>query len=239
MEGALAAARAGAAFIGLIFVTKSKRSVDVAQAAQIVKELRAQYPRAGTGGEAVRELVPGCKASTVEEWYAVHGEALQARISSRRPLVVGVFMDHSMEEMNAIAEQVDLDLIQLHGSEGYAVCKQLCRPAVRVVHVVPGETTADQVVAGLQVGAAVILLDTKSSKGSGGTGETFDWCIAEAVSKRVPVIVAGGLAPSNVGVAVRQIRPWGVDVASGTEHAGTPGKVPSKVYEFVHNAHCV
>lgn len=90
----------------------------------------------------------------------------------------------------------------------------------------------------LTAGPAVALLLDTSVKGgeSGGTGQTFDWAIAGKTP--VPVIMAGGLTPENVAEAVAEGRPWGVDVASGTE--SSPGiKDHYKIRMFIQNAKSV
>jgi phosphoribosylanthranilate isomerase len=154
-----------------------------------------------------------------------------------RPLVVGVFRDASVEEMNQVADDAGLDVIQLHGSEGFEICSRLRRPCVRVMHVSPGTTAAD-ILSQMRPGlAAAVLLDTavKGAAG-GGTGTTFDWALAQAVAKEVPLLVAGGLTPVNVHEAVRCVGAGclGVDVSSGTETDGR--KDPAKLAAFVANA---
>ena len=132
--------------------------------------------------------------------------------------------------MNSVADRVGLDLIQLHGAEGWDVATQLNRPAVRVVHMVP-ESRAEQVTAELRAGlAAAVLLDSKG----GGTGTTFDWAVGRTVQEQAPFILAGGLTPLNVASAVAQVGPWCVDVSSGVETDGV--KDHSKIAAFVANA---
>merc|ERR1712087_939998 len=143
---------------------------------------------------------------------------------------VGVFVDATADEMNGVAERCGLDLIQLHGQEGWEVARQLIRPAVRVVHMEMGRS-AEEVCAGMRGGeAAAVLLDSKG----GGTGKTFDWEIGEAVQKEAPFILAGGLTHENVGRAVAQVQPWCVDVSSGVESDGV--KDLSKIASFIQNA---
>ncbi len=68
-----------------------------------------------------------------------------------------------------------------------------------------------------------------------GSGKVFDWSLLDGTERGLPLILAGGLNPDNVGRAVRAVRPWGVDVATGVE--SSPGrKDPTMVREFVHNA---
>jgi phosphoribosylanthranilate isomerase len=110
------------------------------------------------------------------------------------------------------------------------VATQLCRPAVRVVHMEAGVNAAD-VRAQLRGGLAhAVLLDSKG----GGTGKTFDWEVGGEVQERVPFILAGGLTPQNVGDAVRRVRPWCVDTSSGVETDGV--KDHEKITSFVAGA---
>jgi phosphoribosylanthranilate isomerase len=157
-------------------------------------------------------------------------------------------MNHEPSEVAQITKEVGLDLVQLHGSEGWEAAGQCARPGIRVVHV-PAEAAGESSEAGAKAvmeqlqggkeGPCAVLLDT-SVKGvaSGGTGVTFDWNIAALVGKGdegVHVVLAGGLTPDNVAEAVRCARPWCVDVASGVEAA--PGvKDHDKVRAFVTNA---
>ena len=143
--------------------------------------------------------------------------------------------------MNQVSEAVGLDLVQLHGSEGTTIARQLRRPAIRVLPVIPHQTTASEVeMAMSSIGSdvAAVLLDTKlSAHVSGGTGTTFDWRIAAQVSQHYPVMVAGGLTPANVRLAVVAIRPLVVDVASGVEREdGSCEKDVDKMRAFVRAA---
>jgi phosphoribosylanthranilate isomerase len=81
--------------------------------------------------------------------------------------------------------------------------------------------------------AAALLLDSHNAGGLGGTGRSFDWSLATAVP--VPLVLAGGLTPENVGRAIAQVRPWGVDVSSGVEDE--PGiKNPDRMRQFIKEA---
>ena len=146
------------------------------------------------------------------------------------PLTVGVFVNATVAEMNGVAERVGLDLIQLHGDEGWEVARELVRPAVRVVHMEAGVDAA--AVGGQLRGghAAAVLLDSKG----GGTGKSFDWDVGAEVQRNAPFILAGGLRPDNVADAVARVRPWCVDVSSGVESDGA--KDNAKIEAFVKNA---
>ena len=157
------------------------------------------------------------------------------------PLFVGVFVDASVAWMNEVADAVGLDLLQLHGSEGTALARSLCRPAIRVLPVIPHQTTSAEVESALSTlggDVSAVLLDTKlSAHVSGGTGTTFDWRIAAAASATYPVMVAGGLTPDNVHLAVAAIRPIAVDVASGVEREdGSMEKDVDKMRAFIRAA---
>jgi phosphoribosylanthranilate isomerase len=232
---ALAAAAAGADFIGLIFAP-SKRQVTVAAAAEIVRAVREARPRpAGwaMGRFPARATAEGCEDAPrdTRQWLEGWSALLRRAASQGGPLIVGVFVDASVDEMNEAAEAAGLDLIQLHGqSEGWDVASTLCRPAVSVVHMEP-QMSADQVCAQLRAGPpAAVLLDSKG----GGTGKTFDWGIGAEAQGRAPFILAGGLTPDNVAAAVRQVRPWCVDVSSGVETDGM--KDHEKIRDYVRNA---
>ncbi|MFH1638988.1 MAG: phosphoribosylanthranilate isomerase, partial [Chloroflexota bacterium] len=154
------------------------------------------------------------------------------------PSLVGVFVNTPAKEVNRIAGYCSLDLVQLSGTETRQYCQQIERPLIKVVHVSAGKTYHDivnEIEAGSRLLAGqdiIYLLDTKISGIYGGTGQTFDWQLAQQVSERFPVMVAGGLTPANVGKLVSKIHPWGVDVSSGVETNGQ--KNIAKIKAFIH-----
>lgn len=258
------AARAGADFIGVIFA-KSKRKLSAAQAREIVLAVRKYReqkhdgpvelapppppprPEPAPASASEGEAEAGVPASVVQ-WYQRWAAELGRKCDSNRcrPLVVGVFMNQPAEEVRRIVEESGVDLAQLHGSEGFeAADPAICGvPCFRVVHMAAGgdgvaEASAQRsakVAAMLRAGPpAALLLDTKVKGAAGGTGVTFDWGVAGALSKQgLPLIVAGGLNPDNVAEAVRQCRPWAVDVSSGVEEGnGSIAKDHAKIRAFV------
>ncbi len=150
---------------------------------------------------------------------------------------VGVFVDESAESVRSIAELVGLDTLQLHGlplngkeSPEYVAAFTQFR-TWKSFCVKPG-WTPDAFAGYTSVEA--FLLDAAGAT-PGGTGQTFDWSIAADASVRANVVLAGGLTPANIAQAVRAVKPWGVDVASGVEDS--PGiKNHSMVREFVRAA---
>lgn len=137
----------------------------------------------------------------------------------RRVEVVGVFVNPSLDEVTRAAVDGPLSIIQLHGDEGPAFCREVARrTGCRVIKALRVRSTAD-----LQTAETYRvdfhLLDTHLPGMPGGTGEAFDWEIVRERRSDVPMILAGGLTPDNVGDAIATARPDIVDVASGIERA--------------------
>lgn len=144
---------------------------------------------------------------------------------------VGVFVDEERGRIEEIAARVGLDVVQLHGAETAAFARGLSR---RVVRGIRARSAND--LEGIEAyGASAVLIDAYVPDAPGGTGLRADWALARAAARRYPVILAGGLDPSNVAEAVRAVEPYAVDVASGVERA--PGvKDPAKIRAFVERA---
>jgi REP element-mobilizing transposase RayT len=119
--------------------------------------------------------------------------------------------------------------VQLSGSEPWGHCLLVNRPAIKVLRPQPG-ASAGEILAYVEPGAAIALMLDPSR----GTGTTGDWSIANAIAERLPVWLAGGLSPENVAQAIREVRPWAVDVSSGVETNGA--KDAAKIATFVRAA---
>ena len=136
--------------------------------------------------------------------------ALKAEYS--RIKLVGVFVNAPVADIQAVLQSCSLELAQLHGDEPPEILAQLAPHAFKAFRGVPAN------VEGYARNEAPACLIDASVKGAyGGTGVTADWPAAAQLAERYPLLLAGGLTPDNVAAAVRQVRPWGVDVASGVE----------------------
>jgi len=208
LEDARIAVDAGADALGFVFYQKSPRCVDV----ETVKQITAGAP-------------PGVET-------------------------VGVFVDQTPEQVRDIVEQAHLTGAQVY-REDYALSLATDRGNMtppKIIFVVPREvfaypggiarphSLAWDVPAKLRDRLFALLMDSHSDSQPGGTGKRFDWIgardLASVFNAICPTIVAGGLEPSNVGVAMTLLHPWGVDVSSGVE--ARPGKKdPGKVRAFI------
>ncbi len=153
----------------------------------------------------------------------IETETARRIIQSLPPFVmsVGVFVNQKPEEIEETVKECGLDLVQLHGDESPVICERLM-PRVIKVFWLKDESSLDGIkpyigkVRGL-------LFDTFSKKERGGTGKTFDWDLAIKGKKMgMPVILSGGLNPSNIAEAMRVVKPFAVDVNSGVEKS--PGQ---------------
>jgi phosphoribosylanthranilate isomerase len=149
----------------------------------------------------------------------------------RKLELTGVFVNAPLDEVAATAERCGLTLLQLHGDEGPAYCREAeRRTGCKVMKAVRVKDPAQ--VRGLQpFHVDYHLLDAYVPGTPGGTGESFNWELARAHTGSAKVVLSGGLTPENVGEAVEVARPFAVDTASGTERE--PGrKDPAKLQAF-------
>ena len=145
------------------------------------------------------------------------------------PGKVGVFVNQPLDEVNSIAEQCQLDYIQLHGDEPAEYRRSLNRPLIRAVRVGPGFSPA-----ALEVETdSWLLLDSFVVGQQGGSGVAFDWQATRQLIGRPQqkFFVAGGLNAANVADSIRILRPDGVDVSGGVETDGI--KDPDKIRQFI------
>jgi phosphoribosylanthranilate isomerase len=131
--------------------------------------------------------------------------------------IVGVFVNPTLGQLAAAAEDEWLTMVQLHGDEGPAFCREAARrTGCKVIKALRVRSAAD-VRAAEAYRTDFHLLDAHRPGTSGGTGESFDWGLLAGRRSEVPLILAGGLTPENVADGVAAARPIAVDVASGVE----------------------
>jgi phosphoribosylanthranilate isomerase len=195
-QHARAAAALGADFVGMVFAP-SRRQVTIGDGKRIAAALRKEHAALAAGADAPE---------------------IEAALKLQRPLLVGVFADQDADTINAIAEECELDLVQLSGSEPWEMCALIDRPILKCLKVREGESAA-ALRPHLHEGA-VLLLDPFVADTYGGTGKTLDWDVAAEISCERPMVLAGGLNPGNVARAIATVHPWAVDVSSGVESDG-------------------
>jgi phosphoribosylanthranilate isomerase len=198
-EDGVAAARAGADAIGLVFWPGTPRCVNF----ELARAISAALPAFVT--------------------------------------TVGLFVDPHPDAVRTALAQVPIDLLQFHGDEPPEFCASFGRPYIKAVPVKPGGDLLQY--ASRFSTARALLFDAFQPGGMpGGTGATFDWKelppqLTDVSSRRL--VLSGGLTPANVAAAIRQLRPWGVDVSSGVEVTGDDGKPrkgiksSTKIFAFV------
>ena len=148
-----------------------------------------------------------------------------------RAEMVGVFVDFELPQVREILAETGVTWAQLHGAEPPELVSALLPRAYKAIGVKDGSAIE---IARSYPGEH-LLLDASVPGVPGGTGRTFDWAIAAEVAKERKLTLAGGLTPDNVADAVKAVRPFRVDVASGVESA--PGrKDPERVRRFVEAA---
>lgn len=143
--------------------------------------------------------------------------------------VVGLFVNPSVDYVREVLAKVPLDVLQFHGEEPPEFCGQFGRPYLKAIRVKPGVDLV-QCAASYRT-AQSLLLDAYVEGTQGGTGESFDWALIPQ-KLPLPVILSGGLHAGNVAEAIRQVRPYAVDVSSGVE-ASKGIKDAAKIAAFV------
>ena len=146
---------------------------------------------------------------------------------------IGLFVDAPAERVRQVVASVDLDMLQFHGDESPSYCEQFEMPYIKVLGV--NEETDFPAFEADFASAWALLLDTHDPQMKGGTGRRFDWTLwpTDSTSR---LVLAGGLNAENVGAAVMQICPFGVDVAGGVETERKGVKDHAKAKAFIENA---
>ncbi|KAI1637632.1 indole-3-glycerol phosphate synthase-domain-containing protein [Biscogniauxia mediterranea] len=231
-EAALAAAEAGADFIGMILVPGRKRTVSDS-AAKAISDAIHQFSRTSTSSSSEEPIIP---PNIATDFFAASALRLRAA-TSHRPLLVGVFLNQSLSEILSLTARYALDVVQLHGCEPIEWASSIPVPVLRRFS--PGEPGL-----GARGHHALPLFDSGSA---GGSGQLLDAVAIKAALGADPdlrVLLAGGLAPENVADVVGAAgedgaaRIVGVDVSSGVE--GPDGAQSlERIREFVRAAKAV
>ena len=178
-------------YMGLVFAP-SKRQVTVAQAKTLVEELHKEYAKKYSSNTEQD------KDDTIK--------------------TVGVFVNETVDNLVTIANEANLDAVQLHGDEDEAFIQSLKeRTNVDVWKAVQIRSAADAE-AWIDSSADMLLFDAYHKDERGGTGEVFDWSCLDAFER--PFMLAGGIDCTNVARAIRTVRPYGIDISSGIETNG-------------------
>ncbi len=144
-------------------------------------------------------------------------------------LTVGIFRNEAPERVVDLVHQAGLRAAQLHGHESADESRWVRERVPVTIKVFPGGDP--DLARATAFGADVVMLDSASP----GSGQVFDWSLAEGAPSGLRILLAGGLTPDNVAEAIERVRPWGVDVATGVE--SSPGvKDPTLVRRFINAA---
>ena len=144
---------------------------------------------------------------------------------------VGLFVNATDRKIKDTLRTVRLDMLQFQGDEEPDFCASFGLPYLRAVRMEEGTDLLEW--AGRFSSARALLTDTYVPGEKGGTGKTFDWSVIPR-DLPIPLILSGGLTSENVGRAVREVKPWAVDVSSGVE-ASRGVKDPKKIVEFIRS----
>jgi len=155
---------------------------------------------------------------------------------NRKVIMVGVFVNYGTVETGSVLGDCNLDLAQLSGDETPEEMAALGEKAFKALRPTSQEDLAHAMATyPRRSGSPSWLIDGTRAGSYGGTGQLVDWSLARYMAVQSPILLAGGLTVENVGITIRQVHPWGVDVASGVE--SSPGhKDPHKMVAFIEAA---
>ena len=197
-------------YMGLVFAP-SKRQVTVEQAKTLVEELYKQNV-VGNNSEA-EQTEPVTSLDTA---------------SSETIKTVGVFVNETVENLLKIAEEVKLDVIQLHGDEDESFIQTLKEQSNVEIWKAAQVRSAADAEKWIDSCADMLLFDAYHKDERGGTGEVFDWSSLDAFER--PFMLAGGIDSTNVARAIRTVRPYGIDISSGIETKGVKDNEKMKAF---------
>ena len=157
-------------------------------------------------------LWPGSRRACPPDEAAAIGAMLRRDVE-----ITGVFVNETLDEVALAADRFGLTLLQLHGDEGPAYCREAARrTGCRVMKAARVKDAAS--IRGLEPFRTDFhLRDAHAREARGGTGTTFDWGLVREHRTGVPMVLSGGLTPENVADGIAVVNPFGVDTASGTD----------------------
>ena len=216
-------------YMGLVFAT-SKRQVTVEQAKTLVGELHEQYEK--TYGEVTvpmnTDTAQDSQDSQDSQVSQDSQEFVPGNSNFEKIKTVGVFVNETLENLLKIAEEVKLDVIQLHGDEDESFIQSLKECTnVEVWKAVQVRSAADTE-KWIDSSADMLLFDAYHKDERGGTGEVFDWSSLDEFER--PFMLAGGIDSTNVARAIRTVRPYGIDISSGIETEGVKDNEKIKAF---------
>jgi len=177
-----------------------------------ITRLRDAQCVAALGGDAIGLAFHAQSPRAIELENALHiRQAMPPFIT-----VTALFMDETEKWISQVVETVKPDCLQFHGEETPEFCRQWSQPFIKAVPM--GSVDDASRYAELYPDAQGFLLDSNVAGRQGGSGDTFDWSKIPS-NFDFPLVLAGGLNPSNVAAAITQVKPWGVDVSSGVEQS--------------------
>lgn len=135
------------------------------------------------------------------------------------PEKIGVFVNQPLDDVNRIAKESGLDLVQLHGNETLEYCQLIEKPIIKVIHI-PPDYEIEELKAKVLLYSEVsqfLLFDSKIDGQWGGTGKTFNWNILKEITGDTSFFLSGGLNPENLEEAIEMVQPYAVDISSGVE----------------------
>ncbi len=174
-------------------------------------------------------FAPSRRQVTLSE-AAIIASAVQ-RLPTPRPRLVGLFVHEQPERIDAIAQQIGLDLVQLSGDEPVSDAAVITVPIIKAIRMDGSQHETDW----LQQ-PVTFLVDAHVPGSYGGTGVRADWARAALLAQQRPLLLAGGLNAENVAAAIVAVRPLGVDVSSGVERDGR--KDTLLIETFIAAARC-
>jgi len=150
------------------------------------------------------------------------------------PQSVGVFVNQSLDEVNDIAKQTGIELVQLHGNESPDYCKLIDKPIIKVIHIEHNDTieSINDRIKEYSDAVDFFMFDNKVGDQWGGTGQTFDWNVIKDMNLDLPFFLSGGLNSDNIEEAIETVKPYAVDLSSSLEEV--PGlKDFEKIEDFM------